>query len=215
MAPHFSPQNKMPTRVGIHGVALPGSSGLPDPGAACDGLYAQHSGMAAQLLIKGLGRFAAGSTAFVLGRHLGGGEPAIYHGDHGNPQSAKIRSLAEEIGRVVRARVTNPKWIAGAMRHGYKGAFEMAATVDYLVGFDATTHLVSDTHYALVTEAYVQNEDVRQFLRDHNPQALSDIVGRLLEAIDRGMWEQPGALHDALLEQMLTQEEFMEGRVRQ
>ncbi|MBB6576021.1 cobaltochelatase CobN [Comamonas odontotermitis] len=148
-------------------------------------------------------------------RHLGGGEPAVYHGDHGNPQSARIRSLAEEIGRVVRARVTNPKWIAGAMRHGYKGAFEMAATVDYLFGFDATTQLVSDVHYALVTEAYVQNESVRQFLRDHNPQALSDIVGRLLEAIDRGMWAQPGALHDALLAHMLTQEEFMEGRVPQ
>ena len=148
-------------------------------------------------------------------RHLGGGEPAIYHGDHGNPQSAQIRSLAEEIGRVVRARVTNPKWIAGAMRHGYKGAFEMAATVDYLFGFDATTQLVSDTHYALVTQAYVQDEAVRQFLRQHNPQALGDIVSRLLEAIDRGMWEQPGALHDALLAQMLEQEEFMEGRVPQ
>ncbi|WP_406625856.1 cobaltochelatase subunit CobN [Acidovorax sp. SDU_ACID1] len=148
-------------------------------------------------------------------RHLGGGEPAIYHGDHGNLQSAKIRSLAEEIGRVVRARVTNPKWIAGAMRHGYKGAFEMAATVDYLFGFDATTQLVSDTHYALVTQAYVQDEAVRQFLREHNPQALGDIVGRLLEAIDRGMWEQPGDLHDALLAQMLAQEEFMEGRAPQ
>ncbi|UBB16803.1 cobaltochelatase subunit CobN [Comamonas odontotermitis] len=148
-------------------------------------------------------------------RHLGGGEPAVYHGDHGNPQSARVRSLAEEIGRVVRARVTNPKWITGAMRHGYKGAFEMAATVDYLFGFDATTQLVSDAHYALVTEAYVQNEVVRQFLRDHNPQALSDIVGLLLEAIDRGMWEQPSALHDALLAHMLAQEEFMEGRVRQ
>ncbi|MFT4243150.1 MAG: cobaltochelatase subunit CobN [Acidovorax sp.] len=148
-------------------------------------------------------------------RHLGGGEPAIYHGDHGNPQSAKIRSLAEEIGRVVRARVTNPQWIAGAMRHGYKGAFEMAATVDYLFGFDATTQLVSDTHYALVTQAYVQDDAVRQFLRAHNPQALGDIVNRLLEAIDRGMWEQPGDLHDALLAQMLAQEEFMEGRAPQ
>lgn len=148
-------------------------------------------------------------------RHLGGAEPAVYHGDHGNPQSAQIRSLAEEIGRVVRARVTNPKWIAGAMRHGYKGAFEMAATVDYLFGFDATTQLVSDTHYALVTEAYVQDEAVQQFMREHNPQALSDIVNRLLEAIDRGMWEQPGALHDALLAQMLEQEEFMEGRTPQ
>lgn len=148
-------------------------------------------------------------------RHLGGGEPAIYHGDHGNPQSAKIRSLAEEIGRVVRARVTNPKWIAGAMRHGYKGAFEMAATVDYLFGFDATTALVSDQHYAMVTQAYVEDESVRQFLRQHNPQALGDIVSRLLEAIDRGMWEQPGEHHQSLLAQMLEHEEFMEGQVSQ
>lgn len=150
-----------------------------------------------------------------LGTLIGKAEPAVYQGDHGNPQSAKIRSLAEEIGRVVRARVTNPKWIAGAMRHGYKGAFEMAATVDYLFGFDATTQLVSDTHYALVAEAYVQDEAVRRFLRAHNPRALGDIVHRLLEAIDRGMWEQPGALHEALLAQMLEQEEFMEGRAQQ
>ncbi|WP_427770435.1 cobaltochelatase subunit CobN [Comamonas thiooxydans] len=148
-------------------------------------------------------------------RHLGGSDPAVYHGDHGNPQSARIRSLAEEIGRVVRARVTNPKWIAGAMRHGYKGAFEMAATVDYLFGFDATTALVSDQHYAMVTQAYVEDENVRQFLRQHNPQALGDIVSRLLEAIDRGMWEQPGEHHQSLLAQMLEHEEFMEGQVSQ
>lgn len=148
-------------------------------------------------------------------RHLGGSDPAVYHGDHGNPQSARIRSLAEEIGRVVRARVTNPKWIAGAMRHGYKGGFEMAATVDYLFGFDATTALVSDQHYAMVTQAYVEDESVRQFLRQHNPQALGDIVSRLLEAIDRGMWEQPGEHRQSLLAQMLEHEEFMEGQVSQ
>ena len=148
-------------------------------------------------------------------RYLGGAEPAVYHGDHGNPQSARIRSLAEEIGRVVRARVTNPKWIAGAMRHGYKGAFEMAATVDYLFGFDATTALVSDQHYAMVTQAYVEDENVRQFLRQQNPQALGDIVSRLLEAIDRGLWEQPGEHRQSLLAQMLEHEEFMEGQVSQ
>ncbi|MFN3734431.1 cobaltochelatase subunit CobN [Comamonas testosteroni] len=158
-------------------------------------------------------QYQGGMVAAV--RHLSGGEPAIYHGDHGNPQSAKIRSLAEEIGRVVRARVTNPKWIAGAMRHSYKGAFEMAATVDYLFGFDATTALVSDQHYAMVTQAYVEDENVRQFLRQHNPQALGDIVSRLLEAIDRGMWEQPGEHHQSLLAQMLEHEEFMEGQVSQ
>ena len=148
-------------------------------------------------------------------RHLGGSDPAVYHGAHGNPQSARIRSLAEEIGRVVRARVTNPKWIAGAMRHGYKGGFEMAATVDYLFGFDATTALVSDQHYAMVTQAYVEDESVRQFLRQHNPQALGDIVSRLLEAIDRGMWEQHRENRQSLMAQMLEHEEFMEGQVSQ
>lgn len=153
------------------------------------------------------------AAARYAGAAAGAQRPlAVYHGDHGNPQSAKIRSLGEEIGRVVRARVTNPKWIAGAMRHGYKGAFEMAATVDYLFGFDATTQLVADHHYALVTQALVEDAAVRQFMQHNNPQALTDIIGRLLEAIDRGMWEAPGGWHNTLQRRMLEQEEYMEGR---
>ena len=153
------------------------------------------------------------AAARYAGAAAGAQRPlAVYHGDHGNPQSAKIRSLGEEIGRVVRARVTNPKWIAGAMRHGYKGAFEMAATVDYLFGFDATTQLVADHHYALVTQALVEDAAVRQFMQQNNPQALTDIIGRLLEAIDRGMWEAPGDWHNNLQRRMLEQEEYMEGR---
>jgi cobaltochelatase CobN len=145
-------------------------------------------------------------------RHLGGGDPAIYHGDHGNPQSAKIRSLAEEIGRVVRARVTNPKWMEGAMRHGYKGAFEMAATVDYLFGFDATTQQVGDHHYALVADAYVLDAATRDFLVQHNPQALRDMLERLLEAMQRGLWQQPGGYRQQLEDLLLEHENHLEGQ---
>ena len=73
-------------------------------------------------------QFEGGVAATV--RHLSGTQPAIYHNDHSRPESPRIRTLKEEIGRVVRGRAANPKWLKGVMRHGYKGAFEIAATVD-------------------------------------------------------------------------------------
>lgn len=131
-------------------------------------------------------QFEGGLTAAV--RHLSGDQPAVWHNDHSRPETPKIRSLEDEIGRVVRARVVNPKWIAGVMRHGYKGAFEMAATVDYLFAFAATAHCVKDHHFDLVFDAYLDDDDVRGFLEDNNPDALRDMAERLLEAQDRGLW---------------------------
>ncbi|SMF22251.1 cobaltochelatase CobN subunit [Tistlia consotensis] len=118
-----------------------------------------------------------------------GREPAVYHNDHSRPERPVVRSLKEEIARVVRARVVNPKWIAGVMRHGYKGAFEMAATVDYLFAFAATTGAVGDHHFDAVWEAYLEDEAVRAFLEDKNPAALQEMAERLREAIDRGLWQ--------------------------
>ena len=131
-------------------------------------------------------QFEGGLTAAV--RHLSGDQPAVWHNDHSRPETPKIRSLEDEIGRVVRARVVNPKWIAGVMRHGYKGAFEMAATVDYLFAFAATARCVKDHHFDLVFDAWLGDDDVRRFLEDNNPDALRDIAARLLEAQDRGLW---------------------------
>ena len=99
--------------------------------------------------------------------------------------------MEEEVARVVRARVVNPKWIAGVMRHGYKGAAEMAATVDYLFAFAATARCVRDHHFDAVYRAYIDDEEVRTFLADNNPAALKEMSERLLEAQDRGLW-QPG-----------------------
>jgi cobaltochelatase CobN len=99
-----------------------------------------------------------------------------------------IRTLEDEIGRVVRSRVVNPKWIDGVKRHGYKGAFEMAATVDYLFAFAATTGVVANHHFDLVEEAYLADDDTREFIADVNAPALAEIAARLQEAIDRNLW---------------------------
>ncbi len=124
----------------------------------------------------------------VAARSLTGTKVPVYHNDHSRPESPKVRTLEDEIGRVVRARVVNPKWIAGVMRHGYKGAFEMAATVDYLFAFAATARAVSDHHFDAVFEAYLMNAEVRDFLERVNPDALQDIAARLMEAQERGLW---------------------------
>ena len=131
-------------------------------------------------------QFEGGMTAAV--RTLTGGQPAIYHNDHSRPETPAIRTLEEELGRVVRARAANPKWIEGVMRHGYKGAFEMAATVDYLFAFAATAQCVADHHFELVFEAYLGDDKVRGFIEAHNPAALREMAGRFQEALDRGLW---------------------------
>ena len=84
--------------------------------------------------------------------------------------------------------MVNPKWIRGVMRHGYKGAFEMAAGVDYLFAFAATTHAVKDHHFDLVAEAYLGDDEVAGFLAANNPAALAEIRDRLREALARGLW---------------------------
>ncbi|WOK37487.1 cobaltochelatase subunit CobN [Sphingomonas sp. C3-2] len=132
-------------------------------------------------------QFEGGIAAAV--EHLSGRKPRAYHNDHSRPERPVIRTLEDEIGRVVRARVTNPKWIAGVMRHGYKGAFEIAASVDYLFGFAATTQAVRDHHFDAVHAAFIEDETVRAFMAEANPAALRETAARLNEALERGLWK--------------------------
>jgi len=131
-------------------------------------------------------QFEGGAAAAVA--TLQGRDRPIWHNDHSRPERPVIRALEDEIGRVVRARVVNPKWIAGVRRHGYKGAFEIAATVDYLFAFAATTGAVKNHHFDLVEAAFLEDDETRAFIADHNPPALREIARRLAEAIDRGLW---------------------------
>jgi cobaltochelatase CobN len=96
------------------------------------------------------------------------------------------------------------------MRHGYKGAFELAATVDYLFGYDATTGVVEDWMYESVTSRYVGDDEVRDFLRRSNPWALRAIAERLLEAADRGLWAASDAALESLREAYLEVEGELE-----
>jgi cobaltochelatase CobN len=132
-------------------------------------------------------QFEGGLAASI--KHLTGSKAVVWHNDHSRPDSPQARSLDEEIARVVRARVVNPKWISGVMRHGYKGAFEMAATVDYLFAFAATADCVADHHFDAVFSAYLMDDEVRGFLEANNPAALKEIAAKLLEAQERGLWK--------------------------
>ncbi len=131
-------------------------------------------------------QFEGGATAAVAA--LSGREPVVYHNDHSRPERPVIRTLEDEIGRVIHSRVVNPKWIAGVKRHGYKGAFEIAATVDYLFAFAATTKAVRSRHFDLVYEAFLEDDDTRVFIGEANPAALREIADRFAEAMERGVW---------------------------
>jgi cobaltochelatase CobN len=140
-----------------------------------------------------------GGLALVV-RHLSGRAPAVYHSDHSVPDQPRIRTLREELGRVVRGRAANPRWIAGIMRHGYKGAAEIAATVDYLFAFAATARAVDDAHFDLLYDAYLGDETVRDFIETANPAALAEIRQRFAEAIERGLWQpKRNSTREALL----------------
>jgi cobaltochelatase CobN len=158
-----------------------------------DGYFQYHGGMVAAV------------------RALSGRDPKAWIGDSADPARVRALSLAEEARRVFRARVTNPRWIGAMARHGYKGAFELAATVDYLFGYDATTGVVDDWMYEAISDKYLRDADINAFLRKSNPWALHAMAERLLEAAERGLWAapEPGTL-DALRDELLDVEAQLE-----
>jgi cobaltochelatase CobN len=148
-------------------------------------------------------QYHGGMVAAV--RALTGRSPRAYVGDSADPARVRTRSLQEEARRVFRSRVANPRWIGAMRRHGYKGAFELSATVDYLFGYDATAGVVEDWMYEKVAERYALDPEVAEFMRASNPWALRAVAERLLEAAERGLWAEPSAdvldrLREAYLE---------------
>jgi cobaltochelatase CobN len=146
-------------------------------------------------------------------RALNGRNPKSYFGDNSNPERAEVRTLQQEAHRVFRSRVVNPKWIASIQRHGYKGALELAATVDYLFGYDATAQVVEDWMYEQTAQTYALNPALQEFFQQSNPWALQSISERLLEAAQRGMWANPDPNTLADLKKIyLAVDEELEGR---
>jgi cobaltochelatase CobN len=111
-----------------------------------------------------------------------GADPALYYLD-GHP-----RTVAEQIARIVRSRAANPRWIAGMTRHGYRGAAEIARSVEALHGFAATLPIRLDRQFDLLFDATLANPDVDGFLQRENPAARAAMAARFAEARQRGLW---------------------------
>ncbi|TBR43129.1 cobaltochelatase subunit CobN [Marinomonas agarivorans] len=153
-------------------------------------------------------QFQGGMTNAV--RAYGHATPEVYHNDHSNPAIPKVRTLQEELNRVIRSRVLNPKWIHAMQEHGYKGAFEMAATVDYLFAYDATTDLVADYQYEKICDTLLFDSNNQAFLRQANPNALEEMAERLLEACQRGMWQDEANYAERLQDLLLDLDQQQE-----
>ncbi|MCI0736771.1 MAG: cobaltochelatase subunit CobN, partial [Beijerinckiaceae bacterium] len=138
------------------------------------------------------GGFAA--AAQMLGNHA----PA-YHIETTRPGAIKVRTLAEETARVLRARAANPKWIEGQMRHGHRGAAEIAGTIDNLYALAVLSDAVSSQHFELLFEATLGSPPVRNFLVGSNPKAAKAIAERFEDALARGFWQTRRNSSHALL----------------
>ncbi|HTJ57944.1 MAG TPA: cobaltochelatase subunit CobN [Devosiaceae bacterium] len=137
----------------------------------------------------------------VAAETLTGQKPAAYHNDHSRPERPVTRTLEEEISKVIRSRVINPKWINGVKRHGYKGAFEIIATVDYMFAFAATTGAVKSHHFDLAFEAFVEDVETQEFIRQNNRFGYDELIRKFNEARARGLWTPRSNSAYALLEE--------------
>ena len=125
---------------------------------------------------------------FAAAAQMLGNDAPAYHVETARPGAIKVRTLAQETARVVRARASNPRWIAGQMRHGHRGAAEIAGTIDRLFALAVLSDAVSSQHFELLFEATLGTPSVRDFLIDANPNAARAIAKRFEEALARGLW---------------------------
>lgn len=160
----------------------------------CCAIYGIHGGMTA--------------TA----AHLRGHPVRVYFGDTREPAHVRVRGMADELRRVVRGRLLNPRWIEGMKRHGYKGAGDMVKRAVRVYGWDATTGLVDDSLFDDMARTFVLNADNRAFFEEHNPWALEELTRRLLEAEARGVWKADPQVLDALRQSYLDMEGSLEER---
>jgi cobaltochelatase CobN len=154
--------------------------------AAADGFVHQQDHREMDLLDGPT--LAAHAGGFAAAAASLGGKPVIYHADTSRPETPRTGTMGEEIARVVRGRAANPLWIAGQMRHAYRGAAEIARPVEALSAFAATLPQRFDRQFDLLYDATLGDADVDAFLRRENPAARADMVARFDDARQRGLW---------------------------
>ncbi|TQQ78890.1 cobaltochelatase subunit CobN [Halonotius roseus] len=143
---------------------------------------------------------------------IAGSEPASYVGDSSDPENVDVYTNEEKVRKAMRARVLNPEWLDSMEEHGYKGAGDLSTTVDVVLGWDATTGVISDTLWEDVAEKFAFDDERQEWMRDVNPWALESITDTLLEAIDRDLWDADDETADQLRDINLSVEGDLEAR---
>ncbi|CAD6493200.1 MAG: CobN/Magnesium Chelatase [Candidatus Argoarchaeum ethanivorans] len=146
-------------------------------------------------------------------REISGRDVPAYYGDTRDRDQIGIRTLADEVRRVVRTKLLNPKWIEGMKRHGYKGAGDISSKIGRVYGWEATTQEVDDWIFDDITKTFILNDEMRKFFEENNPYALEEIGRRLLEAYERGLWDADSDVIDGLKNAYLEMEGWIEERM--
>ena len=133
----------------------------------------------------------------------------------------EVRSIKDEIERIVHAKLLNPIWISHMKKHGYRGANEFSKKILHLYGWSATTKMVEDWIFNEIAETYVLNNEMREWFKENNVYALEEILRRLIEAAERGLWKPSEEILEKLreiyaeiegiLEEKISGEEFIQG----
>ncbi|MDO5852560.1 MAG: cobaltochelatase subunit CobN [Thermoplasmata archaeon] len=131
--------------------------------------------------------YLGGMNSFV--RAYGKEEAMSFMGDGSDPDRVRTRGTKEELQFVYRSKVLNPKFVEGLKRHGYRGVSEIANLTEFTFGWDATSDIVDDWIYEKLTETYLFDDDTREWMQDENPHAMMEMMDRLFEAVERGMWD--------------------------
>lgn len=146
-------------------------------------------------------------------RVLSGKNIANYYGDTREQDRVSVRTLTEEMRRIARGKILNPKWIEGMKEHGYKGAGEISKRVGRVYGWQATAKAVDDSVFDDITQTFMMNEENRKFFEDNNPWALEEMARRLIEAAERGLWNPAPDVKDALKDLYIEIEGWIEERM--
>ena len=152
--------------------------------------------------------YLGGMSSFI--RAYGNKDAVSVMGDGSDPDRPKLRDTKDELQYVYRTKVLNPKFVEGLKRHGYRGVAEVAKLTEYTFGWDATADAVDDWMYEKLAERYLFDDDTRQWMEDENPHAMMDMMDRLFEAVDRGMWDVDPETLEKLKEIYLDLEERIE-----
>jgi cobaltochelatase CobN len=149
----------------------------------------------------------------IAAREVSGKDVEAYYGDTRDADHVEVRDLADEVRRVVRTKLLNPKWVEGMKRHGYKGAGDISKRVGRVYGWEATTQEVDDWIFDEIAKTFIMDEENREFFQENNPWAMEEMGRRLLEAEQRGLWKADPEVLDALKSLYLEIEGWMEERM--